>query len=74
MCDGDVAIAELESRLDEVSLEDIGARHRRERKDLQAKLQAMKKNAPKNNKNKRKEFLEEMARLEESWSSATRRN
>ncbi|XP_033159835.1 deubiquitinase OTUD6B [Drosophila mauritiana] len=64
MCDGDVAIAELESRLEDVSLEDIGARHRRERKDLQAKLQAMKKNAPKNNKNKRKEFLEEMARLE----------
>ncbi|XP_032574624.1 deubiquitinase OTUD6B [Drosophila sechellia] len=64
MCDGDVTITELESRLEDVSLEDIGARHRRERKDLQAKLQAMKKNAPKNNKNKRKEFLEEMARLE----------
>ncbi|XP_017112608.1 deubiquitinase OTUD6B [Drosophila elegans] len=58
------AVGELESRLGDVSLEDIGARHRRERKELQAKLQAMKKNAPKNNKNKRKEFLEEMARLE----------
>lgn len=60
----DEGIAELDARLEDVSLEDIGARHRRERKELQAKLQAMKKNAPKNNKNKRKEFLEEMARLE----------
>ncbi|XP_017034233.1 deubiquitinase OTUD6B [Drosophila kikkawai] len=57
-------IHDLEARLEDVNLEDIGARHRRERKELQAKLQAMKKNAPKNNKNKRKEFLEEMARLE----------
>lgn len=58
------AINELEARLGEASLEDVASRHRRERKELQAKLQAMKKNAPKNNKNKRKEFLEEMARLE----------
>ncbi|XP_016959183.2 deubiquitinase OTUD6B [Drosophila biarmipes] len=64
MASDDEGIAELDSRLEDVSLEDIGARHRRERKELQAKLQAMKKNAPKNNKNKRKEFLEEMARLE----------
>ncbi|XP_017053346.1 deubiquitinase OTUD6B [Drosophila ficusphila] len=60
----DETIGDVESRLEDVSLEDIGARHRRERKELQAKLQAMKKNAPKNNKTKRKEFLEEMARLE----------
>ncbi|KAH8242543.1 hypothetical protein KR032_012401 [Drosophila birchii] len=60
----DEGIHDLEARLEDVNLEDIGARHRRERKELQAKLQAMKKNAPKNNKNKRKEFLEEMARLE----------
>ncbi|KAH8380097.1 hypothetical protein KR009_008902 [Drosophila setifemur] len=64
MADEVQAIGELEERLGEVSLEDVAARHRRERKELQAKLQAMKKNAPKNNKNKRKEFLEEMARLE----------
>ncbi|XP_017086289.1 deubiquitinase OTUD6B [Drosophila eugracilis] len=64
MSSGNEAIEELETRLEDVSLEDISARHRRERKELQAKLQAMKKNAPKNNKNKRKEFLEEMARLE----------
>ncbi|EDW99862.1 uncharacterized protein Dyak_GE22848 [Drosophila yakuba] len=64
MSSDDEGVAELESRLEDVNLEDIGARHRRERKELQAKLQAMKKNAPKNNKNKRKEFLEEMARLE----------
>ncbi|KAM8708346.1 hypothetical protein ACLKA7_015337 [Drosophila subpalustris] len=57
-------IGELEARLGETTLEDVASRHRRERKELQAKLQAMKKNAPKNNKNKRKEFLEEMARLE----------
>ncbi|KAH8404510.1 hypothetical protein KR222_009386 [Zaprionus bogoriensis] len=58
------AISELEARLGEATLEDVASRHRRERKELQAKLQAMKKNAPKNNKNKRKEFLEEMTRLE----------
>ncbi|XP_030570955.1 deubiquitinase OTUD6B [Drosophila novamexicana] len=58
------AVSELETRLGEATLEDVAGRHRRERKELQAKLQAMKKNAPKNNKNKRKEFLEEMARLE----------
>ncbi|KAH8370936.1 hypothetical protein KR093_005580, partial [Drosophila rubida] len=58
------AIAELDTRLAETTLEDVASRHRRERKELQAKLQAMKKNAPKNNKNKRKEFLEEMSRLE----------
>lgn len=58
------AIGELETRLAETTLEDVATRHRRERKELQAKLQAMKKNAPKNNKNKRKEFLEEMTRLE----------
>ncbi|KAH8307442.1 hypothetical protein KR044_012163 [Drosophila immigrans] len=57
-------IGELETRLGETTLEDVASRHRRERKELQAKLQAMKKNAPKNNKNKRKEFLEEMTRLE----------
>nr|XP_016942671.1 deubiquitinase OTUD6B [Drosophila suzukii] len=64
MASDDEGIGDIDSRLEDVSLEDIGARHRRERKELQAKLQAMKKNAPKNNKNKRKEFLEEMARLE----------
>ncbi|KAH8360809.1 hypothetical protein KR084_003184 [Drosophila pseudotakahashii] len=64
MASEDEGIGDLESRLEDVTLEDIGARHRRERKELQAKLQSMKKNAPKNNKNKRKEFLEEMARLE----------
>lgn len=58
------AIGQLETRLAETTLEDVATRHRRERKELQAKLQAMKKNAPKNNKNKRKEFLEEMTRLE----------
>ncbi|XP_017010307.2 deubiquitinase OTUD6B [Drosophila takahashii] len=64
MASEDEGIGELESRLEDATLEDIGARHRRERKELQAKLQSLKKNAPKNNKNKRKEFLEEMARLE----------
>ncbi|KAH8350405.1 hypothetical protein KR067_010491 [Drosophila pandora] len=64
MAGAEEAIVELESRLEEVTLEDVAARHRREKKELQAKLQAMKKNAPKNNKNKRKEFLEDMARLE----------
>lgn len=44
-------------------LESIENRHRRERKELQAKIQSMKKNASKDKK-KKKEILEEIVRLE----------
>ncbi|XP_017481670.1 PREDICTED: OTU domain-containing protein 6B [Rhagoletis zephyria] len=47
-----------------MALEDVLSRHRRERKELQAKIQALKKNAPKNDKKKRKEAMEEVARME----------
>ncbi|BFF96457.1 deubiquitinase OTUD6B [Drosophila madeirensis] len=64
MAKGGLEIFKMEPKLKEIHLEDVATRHRRERKELQAKLQAMKKNAPKNNKTKRKEFLDEMSRLE----------
>ncbi|XP_030380714.1 deubiquitinase OTUD6B [Scaptodrosophila lebanonensis] len=64
MASDDQPLGELEARLGEITLEDVNSRHRRERKELQAKLQALKKNAPKNDKKKRKEFLEQMAQLE----------
>lgn len=44
--------------------ESISNRHRRERKDLQAKIQSLKKSASKGDKKKRKEVLEEIAKLE----------
>ncbi|XP_053950464.1 deubiquitinase OTUD6B [Anastrepha ludens] len=56
--------SELSEALSGISLEDVLTRHRRERKNLQAKIQALKKNAPKNDKKKRKETMEEVARLE----------
>ncbi|KAL9879557.1 deubiquitinase OTUD6B [Glossina fuscipes] len=52
------------AKLVKISLEDVQCRHRRERKDLQAKIQALKKNTPKTNKKKRKEVMEEVARME----------
>ncbi|XP_037810893.1 deubiquitinase OTUD6B [Lucilia sericata] len=57
-------INETINKLDKVSIEDIQSRHRKERKELQAKIQALKKNAPKSDKKKRKEVLEEIAKLE----------
>ncbi|KAM7349954.1 deubiquitinase OTUD6B [Cochliomyia hominivorax] len=58
------AVNETAEKLEKVSIEDIQSRHRKERKELQAKIQALKKNAPKNDKKKRKEALEEIAKLE----------
>lgn len=57
-------INETTSKLEAISIEDIQSRHRKERKELQAKIQALKKNAPKSDKKKRKEVLEEIAKLE----------
>lgn len=47
----------------DVEENDIQARHRKERKDLQAKIQELKKTS-KSDKKKKKESLEEIARLE----------
>lgn len=58
---------ELEKNIENVSLnddEDLTTRHKRERKELQAKIQALKKTAGKGDKKKKKEVLEEIARLE----------
>lgn len=47
-----------------LSLEDTTTRHKKERKELQAKIQALKKTAGKGDKKKKKEVLEEIAKLE----------
>lgn len=54
---------EIEKSLQNVVL-DIQARHRREKKELQAKIQALKRNAPTSHKKLRKEVMEEISRLE----------
>lgn len=55
----------LEQNIENISLdEDIEVRHKKERKELQSKIQALKKTAGKGDKKKKKEVLEEIARLE----------
>lgn len=44
--------------------EDLITRHRQEKKDLQAKVQSMKKSIPKGDKKKKKEITEEITKLE----------
>lgn len=58
------AESEMSEALSGIVMDDVLSRHRRERKDLQAKIQALKKSAPKNDKKKRKEIMEEVARME----------
>lgn len=58
------ALHETTNNLAKISLEDVQAKHRKERKELQAKVQGLKKNAPKSDKKKRKDALEEIAKLE----------
>lgn len=56
---------ELEQNIENISLnESIESRQKKERKELQAKIQALKKTAGKGDKKKKKEVLEEIARLE----------
>lgn len=58
-------MTDLNKSLENLSLnEDLVARHKKERKELQAKIQALKKTAGKGDKKKKKEVLEEIARLE----------
>lgn len=55
----------LELNMENISLdENIEARHKKERKELQSKIQSLKKTAGKGDKKKKKEVLEEIARLE----------
>ncbi|XP_067639997.1 deubiquitinase OTUD6B-like [Eurosta solidaginis] len=55
---------ELSETLGGLALNELLSQHRRERKDLQAKIQALKKTASKNDKKKRKEVMEEVAHME----------
>lgn len=58
-------MGDLDKSLENLSLdEDLSTRHKKERKELQAKIQALKKTAGKGDKKKKKEILEEIARLE----------
>ncbi|KAJ6637246.1 Deubiquitinase OTUD6B [Pseudolycoriella hygida] len=50
--------------LDILSLEDITTKHKKERKELQANIQALKKSAGKGDKKKKKEVLETISKLE----------
>ncbi|RZF33920.1 hypothetical protein LSTR_LSTR012262 [Laodelphax striatellus] len=44
--------------------EDMSQKHKREKKELQAKIQSLKKSAPKGDKKKKREITEEISRLE----------
>nr|CAI5817284.1 unnamed protein product [Callosobruchus analis] len=44
--------------------EELTKRHKQEKKDLQAKIQGMKKSVPKGDKKKKKDILDEIAKLE----------
>lgn len=58
-------MGDLDKNLQNLSLdEDLLSRHKKERKELQAKVQALKKSASKGDKKKKKEVLEEIVRLE----------
>lgn len=58
-------MTDLDKSLENLSLDDdLVSRHKKERKELQAKIQALKKTAGKGDKKKKKEVLEEIARLE----------
>lgn len=47
------------------TIEDVQARHRKESKELQAKIMGLKKSVPKGDKKKKKQVTEEIAELEE---------
>lgn len=59
-------MSDLDKSMENVSLDadDLAARHKNERKELQAKIQALKKSAGKGDKKKKKEVLEKIAQLE----------
>lgn len=59
-------MTDLDKSLENLSFndDDLVLRHKKERKELQAKIQVLKKTAGKGDKKKKKEILEEIARLE----------
>lgn len=58
-------MSDLDKTLENLLLgDDLSLRQKKERKELQAKIQALKKSASKGDKKKKKEVLEEIARLE----------
>lgn len=61
-----IKMSDLEQSVGNLSLgeEELLVRQKKERKELQAKIQALKKSASKGDKKKKKEVLEEIARLE----------
>lgn len=57
--------SELEKKIENIKIEDdLLNRHKKERRELQAKIQALKKTAGKGDKKKKKEVLEEIVQLE----------
>lgn len=50
--------------MDPITEEELLARHRKERKELQARIQALKKSSDKGDKKRKREVLEEIAKLE----------
>lgn len=58
-------MSDFDKSLKNLSLDDdLLSRHKKERKELQAKIQALKKSASKGDKKKKKEIIEEIAQLE----------
>ncbi|XP_070777991.1 deubiquitinase OTUD6B isoform X3 [Enoplosus armatus] len=54
----------MEEEIVETPEEQLAKQHRKEKKDMQAKIQSMKNAVPKNDKKKRKQLTEEIAKLE----------
>ncbi|XP_048214832.1 deubiquitinase OTUD6B [Perognathus longimembris pacificus] len=62
--------ADLAEELDEE--EQLARRHRKEKKELQAKIQGMKNAVPKNDKKRRKQLTEDVAKLEKEMEQKHR--
>ncbi|KAE8282033.1 OTU domain-containing protein 6B [Larimichthys crocea] len=58
----------MEEETVETAEEQLAKQHRKEKKDMQAKIQSMKNAVPKNDKKKRKQMTEEIAKLEADLS------
>ncbi|KAJ2549218.1 OTU domain-containing protein 6B, partial [Coemansia sp. RSA 1878] len=56
----------------EATLEEVEARHRKEKKELIAKTTALKRTIPKGDKNKKKEVTAEIANLEKQHEERQR--
>ncbi|XP_044539784.1 leucine-rich repeat-containing protein 69 [Gracilinanus agilis] len=59
-----VTAEELPEEEEEEEQEQLLKRHRKEKKELQAKIQSMKNAVPKNDKKRRKQLIEDVAKLE----------